>query len=59
MMKQLIIYLNIIILEKDYKYNIKIIEAVIKESNIKALSDFLEDPKIDISNNINENNKER
>ena len=45
-------------LEKDYKYNIKIIEAVIKESNIKALSDFLEDPKIDISNNINENNKE-
>ena len=45
-------------LEKDYKYNIKIIEAVIKESNIKALSDFLEDPKIDISNNINENNKD-
>ena len=45
-------------LEKDYKYNIKIIEAVIKESNIKALSEFLEDPKIDIPNNINENNKE-
>ena len=45
-------------LEKDYKYNIKIIEAVIKESNIKALSEFFEDPKIDISNNINENNKD-
>ena len=40
-------------LEKDYKFNIKIIEAIVKESNMKALSEFLEDPKID---NVNENN---
>ena len=40
-------------LEKDYKFNIKIIEAIEKESNMKALSEFLEDPKID---NVNENN---
>ena len=41
-------------LEKDYKYNIKIMQSIINESNIAALTEFLEDPKMNNSNTINE-----
>ena len=45
-------------LEKDYKYNVRIIEAIIKESNIAALSEFLEGPNNTFNENLN-NNKEQ
>ena len=45
-------------LEKDYKYNVRIIEAIINESNIAALSEFLEGPKNTVNENTN-NNKEK
>ena len=41
-------------LEKDYKYNIKIMQSIINESNIAALTEFLEDPKMNNTNTINE-----
>ena len=41
-------------LEKDYKYNIKIMQSIINESNMAALTEFLEDPKMNNSNTINE-----
>ena len=42
-------------LEKDYKYNVRIIEAIINESNIKALSEFLDGPKNTLNENENNN----
>ena len=42
-------------LEKDYRYNVRIMESIIKESNIAALSEFLEDPKF--NNNTNTTNE--
>ena len=45
-------------LEKNYKYNIKIMESIIKESNIAALSEFLEGPKMNNTNNTNQKEKE-
>ena len=46
-------------LEKDYRYNVRIMESIIKESNIAALSEFLEDPKFNNTNTTNEKEKEK
>ena len=42
-------------LQKSYRHNIAIIQSIIKEANISALSEYLEDPKMNLTNKINEN----
>ena len=42
-------------LQKSYRHNIAIIQSIIKEANIAALSEYLEDPKMNLTNKINEN----
>ena len=41
-------------LEKDFRYNIRLMESIIKESNISALSEYLEGPKNSKTYNIKE-----
>ena len=42
-------------LQKSYRHNIAIMQSIIKEANIAALSEYLEDPKMNLTNKINEN----
>ena len=45
-------------LEKDFRYNVRLMESIIKESNISALSEYLEGPKIEKTyNNFNKREK--
>ena len=45
-------------LEKDYRYNIKLMQSIINESNISAISEFLEENN-NINNNENNNNSNK